>query len=1000
MLRPLRARLREASGPGFKSGIRQLVEMTELLLRGHVHPSEYFAYGFGRSDVTRADMARFLGNHTHWLEALPRLNHPDWRKLTTNKWFFQLHFQCFGPLPRAYGVFHPLHGVTTDGHPLAAPADLERLVTANGLTGFVAKPVEGWKGEGVIVVREVLDDGTCLAQDGTRRSLGELAADFASGAGGAGDLGVLLQERLVQSEEMDEIARDGTHTIRIVTVVESDGGIHIPSSTLKMGRKGSMVDNWSAGATVSFVDPDTGRLGPGRSRASPRTPDERFTDMIVPRWSDAVDIALRLARAAPGLRSIAWDMIMTGKGPRVIEGNDTWDVVGQQSMGHRFLEPRMAALLREAGVDVHSPELPPIRPSKALQVLRLDRPRVGRSPTPAPGPAIARGGRSATSLAVALTALLAASCRDRPSARPAHGSDPPRLAWVATARQLGVVGYRDPVGAVSPDGALLAYAEGRHLRVVPVRGGPSRAMTPALGQVRHLAWLDASTVLAEDRGGDARWWRYDAGSGEREPLWAAPSVAAGGEGGARREIRLDELRELAPSPDGSWVAGTALGPEGWELWRIDREGADARGAPLTGERVSAPAVSPAGEIACVIRRGGRDRLHLPCDGPTVRLDGDVDVVGPLAFSPDGAEVWFASPDGTGMVGLWRADLETGAAGPVVAFARDTYAPSVAADGSVAFRTQSYRTFVAEVDVTTGAHRQLALFQSETPSYHPDGTRVGVTFGTWRRQLDDANYPDIAQHIGLVPAEPGSAPAAEPVEVIAASASEDQAMHWSPDGAWIALHSHREGSDDIWLRPADGSAPDRRITFLGRGAEVGWPRWSPDGRTVLLDGASPVSGQSVLFVLGVDPSSGEVTSELREIPVSGLEGDITHGEWLPDSRTVVAIAREGPGRHAILSVGVEGGAARVIHRFASEHDFPGLAVSPDGREVGFIAPAPDGFHQVFRRALSGGAPVQVTRDPSDKTQPAWSPDGRRIAYTVWDYRSWFWRIEGAGGDAGG
>jgi Tol biopolymer transport system component len=91
---------------------------------------------------------------------------------------------------------------------------------------------------------------------------------------------------------------------------------------------------------------------------------------------------------------------------------------------------------------------------------------------------------------------------------------------------------------------------------------------------------------------------------------------------------------------------------------------------------------------------------------------------------------------------------------------------------------------------------------------------------------------------------------------------------------------------------------------------------------------------------------------------------------------------------------------VIHRFASEHDFPGLAVSPDGREVGFIAPAPDGFHQVFRRALSGGAPVQVTRDPSDKTQPAWSPDGRRIAYTVWDYRSWFWRIEGAGGDAGG
>jgi hypothetical protein len=49
-----------------------------------------------------------------------------------------------------------------------------------------------------------------------------------------------------------------------------------------------------------------------------------------------------------------------------------------------------------------------------------------------------------------------------------------RLAWVATALQLGVVGYRDPVGALSPDGELLAYAEGRHLRVVPVGGGAVR----------------------------------------------------------------------------------------------------------------------------------------------------------------------------------------------------------------------------------------------------------------------------------------------------------------------------------------------------------------------------------------------------------------------------------------------------------------------------------------------------------------------------------------------
>jgi len=55
----------------------------------------------------------------------------------------------------------------------------------------------------------------------------------------------------------------------------------------------------------------------------------------------------------------------------------------------------------------------------------------------------------------------------------------------------------------------------------------------------------------------------------------------------------------------------------------------------------------------------------------------------------------------------------------------------------------------------------------------------------------------------------------------------------------------------------------------------------------------------------------------------------------------------------------------------------------------------GFRQDGTPAVSfipqaGGAAVQVTTEPSHKTQPAWSPDGTQIAFTVWSYDAQFWR----------
>jgi len=560
--------------------------------------------------------------------------------------------------------------------------------------------------------------------------------------------------------------------------------------------------------------------------------------------------------------------------------------------------------------------------------------------------------------------------------RPADANaDPasPRLAWVATAHQLGPVGYRDPAGAVSPDGEWIAYSEGRFLRVQPVDGGPVVDLPPGDAQIRNLSWHpDSRSILTDGFETANGWGIWDRVARTRRRIWRD----------------RDDVRQATWSPTGKLIAGVMNARDGQEVWVFDPDGKATRVAKPTAH-IGFPAWTPRGEVACIAAVDGRQRITIPCGGAAVRTDPDLDAYGPMAFSSDGATAYIALANEAGTVDLWAAPVAGGRARRLTFFSRDTYAPSLATDGSIVFRVQSYRTAVAMASSDGGPTLPLATFQSETPSWDPTGRWLGITYGTWRRVPDDAKYPDIAQDVGIIAVDP-TRPATAPAQVVHDSASEDQSLCWSPNGKWIAFHSHKDQSDDIWLRAAGGGSEPRRISFLGRGAETGWPRWSPDGKWLLFEGAKPPSRRTLMFVIGIDQDTGALTHDAQEITVAAPDIEIGHAEWLPDSKRLVMIGREGPGRHAIVTLSRDGGEPHVVHRFASEHDTPGLGVSPDGRAVAFIAPAADGFFQLFRMPLAGGAPIQVTSDRSNKTQPAWSPDGRQIAFTVWSYDAQFWR----------
>jgi Tol biopolymer transport system component len=565
-----------------------------------------------------------------------------------------------------------------------------------------------------------------------------------------------------------------------------------------------------------------------------------------------------------------------------------------------------------------------------------------------------------------------------------------RLKLVTTAHQFGPVGYRDPLGVISPSGEWLAYSTAQRLYVQRAIGGPIVELPPCDATIRHLAWLpDNRTVVVDSGDPKIRWWSYDIEARSRHPLWPGKSTLVGKlqDSGQTVQIELSKIEQLIWSADGK-VAGVAHTPGATELWTLNSDGAEGQ-VITSGASLSFPAWSPDGKIACLSFSDGRQTLSFPCAKSS---DSSIVAYGPTAFSPDGKRIYAGTPNTHGTVDLWSYPVSGGAGTRLTEFATDTYAPSVAHSGAVIFKRSDYRTFVSTVPATGGAVTPVALFQSMTPSWSPKGDQIALTFGTWRRVPDDFHYPDIVQDIGLIPSS--GEPARAPAKVVLASPSEDQGLCWSPNGKWIVLHSHKDLSDDLWIEPADFSRPPEPLTHFGRVSETDWPRWSWDGKWVLVasykHGETPL--RHTLFLVGVDQNTGTVTQAPQEIPIPGFTDDITHAEWLSGTGDIVFQAYHDGNKQTFYSVPRAGGRPKVLFQFLSDQHVSGFGVSPEGKWIAYVAPASGGHLQLFRHRVGSGAGEQLTFDPSNKTQPSYSPDGTRIALAVWSFDVQFWSID--------
>jgi len=158
----------------------------------------------------------------------------------------------------------------------------------------------------------------------------------------------MVEEFIQQHSELNRLSPSAVNTVRIITQISEEDEVEILGCRLRISINSS-VDNMAAGNMAAPIDENTGKVsGPGvfgdvdkeNCYVHPVTGVE-IPGFKIPFWDEIIKMVKNAALKHPQNRSIGWDVVVTEKGPGLIEGNHDWCKLVWQLPVKKGLKPNL-----------------------------------------------------------------------------------------------------------------------------------------------------------------------------------------------------------------------------------------------------------------------------------------------------------------------------------------------------------------------------------------------------------------------------------------------------------------------------------------------------------------------------------------------------------------------------------------------------------------------------------------------------------------------------------